>query len=69
MSLKLYYQLAASFNKTLPFLTLKSLVSGGSQQSDCQSLSLECREGLVIQLMPLPVNRGCCFMTVNCVVC
>jgi len=46
---------------TLPFLTLKSLVSGGSQQSDCQSLSLEHHEGLVNQFMPFPVNRGCCF--------
>lgn len=67
LSLKLYYQLTASLNKTLLFLTLKSLVSGGSQQSDCQSLSLEGYEGLIIRLMPFPFNRGCCFY--NCKLC
>ena len=67
LSLKLYYQLTASLNKTLPFLTLESMVSGGTQQIDCQSLSLECHEGLLIQLMHLPINRGCCFY--DCKLC
>lgn len=67
LSLKLYCQLTAWLNKTLPFLTLKTLVSGGSQQSDCQSLILECHEGLIIQLLPFPVNGGCCFY--DCKLC